>query len=360
MNTTYKDYYQVLGVGRNATAKEIKNTYRKLARKYHPDANPNDPKAEERFKDISEAYEVLRDEKRREAYDRTGRYFAGGGPEAGWQTFDPGDLGFGFGDLFSGFGGFGDAGSLPRKGSDLVYNVHLSFEEAINGKEVSLGIDRDVPCDVCRGGGAQPGTSVSICSTCGGSGKISENQGFFSVARICPTCRGRGRIAASPCSACGGAGHTLRSTVERVRMPAGVVDGSKIKFKGKGQPGKNGGPPGDLFLIAKVEAHPWFTRKGADVLLDVPVTFPEAALGGTVEIPTIEGTVALKIPAGTQDGQTFRLKGKGAPKLKGTGSGDMLATIRILVPKELSGEERELVARLAKLSKEDPRRTAFS
>ncbi len=364
MRTARKDYYEILGVGRNATAKEIKNAYRRLARKYHPDANPGDPSAEERFKEINEAYEVLSDEEKRAAYDRAGRFFAGGVGET-WRPGDFESFGFGIEDLlgnlggFAGFRDFGAARGSSRKGRDLLYNARLTFEEALRGKEIALRIERDAACGSCGGSGAEPGTAIEECPTCGGTGTISENQGLFSITRTCPSCLGKGRMAAKPCGVCGGSGRALRLTEERFKIPAGVHDGTKLKFKGRGQPGRNGGKPGDLYVIVSVEPHPYFKRKGSDILIDVPITFPEAALGASVEIPTADGAVALKIPPGTQSGRVFRLKGKGAPKLKGGGRGDMLATVHIAVPEKLSGEERELIARLASLSVENPRRKAF-
>lgn len=365
MRTTRKDYYEILGVGKNATAKEIRNAYRKLARKYHPDANPDDKAAEERFKEINEAYEVLSDEKKRAAYDQAGRFFAGSAAEAGWQARDFGGFDLGLDDLLEGFGGFtgfrgfGSPRSSPRKGGDLLYNARLTFEEALKGKEISLRVERDSVCEICGGSGAQPRTTVKECPTCGGAGTVSENQGLFSITRTCPSCRGKGSVAAQPCRACVGTGRSARLSEERLKIPAGVIDGTKLRFKGKGQPGKNGGKPGDLYVIVNVEPHPYFKRKGADILIDVPITFPEAVLGASVEVPTADGKVALKIPPGTQSGKVFRLKGKGAPKLKGGGRGDMLATVRIAVPEKLSPEERELIARLAGLSGENPRRKAF-
>jgi molecular chaperone DnaJ len=360
---TYKDYYAVLGVGRNATAKEIKDAYRKLARKYHPDANNSDKTNEEKFKEISEAYEILKDPKKRKEYDEFGAYFAGQNPGgASWQDFarassgQAGGFSFGgLGDLFDLFGA-GTRASMRAKGEDITYNVHLSFNEALKGKTVQFLINKEEDCQACGGTGTAPGSSRKSCSTCGGSGMVSENQGFFSMTRPCPACGGQGSVAEKPCSACRGVGRVIRSQAETVKIPAGVTDGSKIKFKGRGQAGQNGGPAGDLYVVTKVAPHPFFRRSGSDVLLDVPITFTEAALGASIEIPTVDGSVSLKIPSGTQNGQTFRLKGKGAPKLKGSGRGDMLATVRIVVPKELSANEKELLIRFASSRKDNPRR----
>jgi molecular chaperone DnaJ len=245
---------------------------------------------------------------------------------------------------------------MRAKGEDITYNVHLSFNEALKGKTVQFLINKEEDCQACGGTGTAPGSSRKSCSTCGGSGMVSENQGFFSMTRPCPACGGQGSVAEKPCSACRGVGRVIRSQAETVKIPAGVTDGSKIKFKGRGQAGQNGGPAGDLYVVTKVAPHPFFRRSGSDVLLDVPITFTEAALGASIEIPTVDGSVSLKIPSGTQNGQTFRLKGKGAPKLKGSGRGDMLATVRIVVPKELSANEKELLIRFASSRKDNPRR----
>ncbi|MHB0977362.1 MAG: molecular chaperone DnaJ [Candidatus Aquicultorales bacterium] len=358
MSTKYKDYYQILGVGRNATPKEIKSAYRKLARELHPDANPDNPAAEERFKEASEAYEVLGDEKKRQAYDESGRYYSGGaGPNVEWSDFNPGEAGFNLGDLFG--MGFEAQAAGRRRGADLVYNAHLSFDEALKGKEVSLGFERESTCSQCGGSGAKPGASLVDCKTCGGSGRISANQGLFSVARICPACRGKGKAPSDPCARCGGTGQTIGHVTERIRLPAGVEDGSRIKFKGKGQAGQDGGPAGDLVVIVKVAPHPYFNRKGPDVLLDLPITYAEAVLGSSIHIPTPDGSVSLRIPAGTQSGKTLRLRGKGAPRLKSGGKGDLLVTVDVKVPTDLTDDERDLIVRLSQVTKDKPRAGLF-
>lgn len=366
---TYKDYYAVLGVGKNATQKEIKDAYRKLARKYHPDANESDKQKEDKFKEVSEAYEVLKDPKKRKEYDEMGSFFSGGAGGygsanfggQGFGNFSGSGGGFSFGDIgdifdLFGSGARGQKANIPTKGEDIIYNVHLTFDEALKGKSVQFVINKEENCASCGGTGAAPGSSRKTCPTCGGSGMIAQNQGVFSMTRPCPSCGGQGSVLERPCSACSGAGRVIRPKTETIKIPPGAADGSKIKFKGKGQAGQSGGPPGDLYVVTKVAPHPYFKRKGSDVLLDVPVTFTEATLGASIRVPTVDGSVSLKIPAGTQDGQTFRLRGKGAPKLKGSGRGDMLATVRIEVPKDLSSDEKELLIRFANSRSDDPRR----
>ena len=359
---TYKDYYAVLGVGRNATQKEIKDAYRKLARKYHPDANKSDKETEEKFKEISEAYEMLKDPKKRKEYDGMGRFFGGHNPGAGgWHDSSRANGGFSFGggmgDLFDLFGGDvgGRRANMPTKGEDIIYNVRLTFDEALKGKTVQFIINREEPCMSCGGTGAAPGSGRKVCQVCGGRGLIADNQGIFSISRPCPSCNGQGSVVEKPCGTCRGNGHVVTPKTETVNIPAGVADGSKLKFKGRGQAGLNGGPPGDLYIVTKVAPHPFFKRDGSDVLLDVPITFVEAALGASIEIPTIDESVSLKIPAGTRDGQTFRLRGKGAAKLKGSSRGDMLATVHIEVPRDLSPNEKELLVRFASARSDNPR-----
>ncbi len=365
---TYKDYYKVLGVGKNATQKEIRNAFRKLARKHHPDANPNNKEAEERFKEINEAYEVLGDGKKRKGYDNFGQAFSGfppGGTGAGrppggmWQNSG------GLGDLFDVFTDLGQATShgprvrQPQKGADQAYHVYLSFEEALTGAERSISVSREETCATCNGSGAAIGSSRETCPTCGGQGVVASNQGLFSLRRTCPQCLGEGTIIKKPCPACAGRGRVGKSVTENLKIPPGVGDGSRIKFKGKGSAGLNGGPPGDLYIVTQVAPHPYFKRQGSEILLDLPVQFTEAALGSSIKVPTVDGEVKLKIPSGTQDGQTFRLRGKGASKLRGNGRGDMLVKVKIQVPKELSAQERELLVRFAAVRPADHRDRLF-
>jgi molecular chaperone DnaJ len=363
-NRTYKDYYAVLGVSKNATQKEIKDAYRKLARKYHPDANKSDATTEDKFKEVSEAYETLKDVKKRKEYDEMGRYFGAGPGAGGGRSYAGGaEQGFsfdGFGDIFDLFGGGGRGGARSQqtrtKGADITYNVSLTFDEALKGKTVKLLVDKEETCSACGGTGASPGSGRTTCAVCGGRGMVADNQGIFSISRACPNCGGQGSIIEKPCAVCRGNGRVRVQKSETIKIPPGVADGSKLRFKGKGQAGLDGGPYGDLYVVAKVAKHPYFTRNGSDIQLDLPITFTEAALGASIEVPTVDGGVTLKIPAGTQEGRTFRLRGKGAPKLKGSGRGDMLAKVHITVPKELSGAEKELLVRFADARKEDPRK----
>ncbi len=369
-----KDYYKALGVGRNADQKEIKNAYRKLARKHHPDANPNDKKAEDRFKDVSEAYDGLGNDKKRTEYDQPREYFAAGGPGAGggwagaggaggpgaggWQDVYSGGGGGagGFGSVFEDlFGGRGGQASPAAKGEDLSYTLTLGFREAFEGTTKRIKIDRRQTCSTCSGAGAKPGSQVTTCETCGGRGAVAQNQGFFSIKQACPTCGGEGTVVKERCRTCGGAGTLPEAKTITVNIPAGMKSGGKLKYRGQGQAGHRGAAAGDLFMIAQVRDHPIFKRAGNNVHIDLPLSFTEAALGATVRVPTVGGTVGLRIPPGTQNGQTFRVKGKGFPKSRGGTSGDLLAKVQIEVPKELKPDERELLARLAEKSKIDPR-----
>jgi molecular chaperone DnaJ len=368
-----KDYYQALGVPKNATPAEIKKAYRKLAQKHHPDANRGDASAEERFKEISAAYDVLGDPEKRKSYDEVrdmvasgfGRGgFGGGGPgQAGTYTtgpggqrvrvegfpegFEVGDLGDLFGGLFG--GGAGGAGRRrrrqPSRGADLQTEVTLSFEEAMEGATVPIQIKGPAPCPVCGGSGAEPGTSPTVCPQCGGSGSVALNQGMFSVSRPCPRCSGSGTIIEHPCHECHGTG-TVRSTRRfSVRIPAGVSDGARIKVGGRGEGGEPGAGPGDLYVVVHVQPHSVFGRKGADLTVELPVTYPELVLGSQVQVPTLNGPVTLKVPAGTETGRTFRVRGKGAAKPKG-GTGDLLVTVRVDVPKKPSKQQKELLEQL--------------
>ncbi len=371
----YKDYYQTLGVSKDATQKEIKAAYRKLARRHHPDANPGNKAAEEKFKEVSEAYEVVGNAKKRKEYDEIGRFFQAGGPggpggPGGYRvhTGGPGgdfgqafsDFGPGMGDLFDVFGGFGGAGGgaaphQPQRGRDLYYSINLLFADAIKGVTTRLSVTPQAVCTDCGGSGAKPGTSPVICQTCQGRGSVAQNQGFFSLSRPCPQCYGQGTIIEQPCAKCGGRGRAPEHKKITVKIPPGVRDGSKIKLKGRGEPGEHGGPAGDLYVVTKVAAHPFFRQEGSDIVLDVPVTFAELALGAKITVPTIDGKVSLKVPAGTQDGRVFRVRGKGAPKLRGVGRGDMLARLKLQVPSKLSAKEKELIGKLGEAAGGDPR-----
>jgi molecular chaperone DnaJ len=374
-----KDYYQVLGVAKNATAAEVKKAYRKLAQKYHPDANSGDKTAEERFKEISAAYDVLSDAERRTQYDQVREMAAsgvrgfggpGGGPGAGrgrvWAQGTPfGEGGFAdvgdLGDLFSMFTGGAGAGRARRggrqqaRGSDLQTEVRVSFDEAMSGTVAPLRIQGPAPCDVCMGTGAEPGTTIDVCPMCQGTGTIAENQGFFSFSKPCPRCGGMGHIVEQPCHRCHGSGSVRRTREFSVKVPPGVKDGARIRLAGRGEPGPPGSKPGDLYVVVRVAPHKLFGRKDSDLTLDLPVTYPELALGAEVPVPTLNGSVKLKIPAGTASGRTFRVRGKGAPKARG-GAGDLLVTVRVDVPSKLSKDEKELLSRLGELRKESPRR----
>ena len=363
-----KDFYKVLGVSETASADEIKRAYRKLARKHHPDANAGDKTAEERFKEVSEAADVLSDPKKREEYDNVRRMAAsgfrgfgggaggpggfGGGVRFQDAEFDLGDLfGGAFGDIFG--GGRGRGG--PRRGEDLETEARLSFEDAVEGATVPVRLTRNAPCATCGGSGAEPGTSVETCPQCGGAGTVGENQGLFSFVRACPRCGGAGRIVTHPCKTCRGSGTQRKREEIKVRIPAGVRDGARIRVRGRGQAGGAGGQPGDLYVVVRVAPHQTFGRSGDDLTLELPVTITEAALGAQVKAPTLEEPVTLKIPAGTQPGQVLRVRGRGAPRARGSGRGDLLVTIKVVVPKKVSREERELLEQLGDKLRASPR-----
>jgi len=357
--------YETLGVARTASQDEIKKAYRKLASEHHPDRNPGDAAAEERFKDVQAAYDVLSDPDKRQQYDTFGATnggFAGGSPGgAGGFDFDLGDLGDIFGGLFnSGRGGRGGSrGAAPVRGADVEAQVSISFEDALSGVTVRVPVETDTACHTCGGSGAQPGTAPRICPQCNGRGVVSESQGFFALSQPCPRCRGNGTVIEDPCPTCRGSGRERTTRRYQVKVRPGVSDGTRIRLAGKGEAGRNGGPPGDLYVVTRVAQSPLYERRGADLVLEVPVTYPEAALGATVEVPTPDGKVSLKIPAGSEDGKLLRLKGRGAPKLKGSGKGDLLARVRVTVPKKLSKPEKQALEELRKVSKENPREQAF-
>jgi molecular chaperone DnaJ len=342
--------YETLGVPKNASADEIKKAYRKLARRHHPDANPGDNAAEERFKEVQNAYDVLSDPEKRKQYDSpTG--FAGPARGSGFNGGDFADLGD-LGDLFGGLFGASSRGSQSRgqRGNDVETQVTLSFEDALEGVQMKIPVTLDVACHTCHGSGAKPGTAPTICPQCGGRGIVAESQGFFSLSQPCPRCRGNGTVIEEPCPTCRGSGRERRTKRYTVKIPAGVKDGSRIRLKGKGEAGWGGAPSGDLYVVTRVEPSKTFTRRGDDLVVDVPVSYADAALGTKAAVPTPDGSVQVKVPAGSQDGKLLRVKGKGAPKLKGSGRGDVLARLRIEVPKKLSKRERELLEELKKAS----------
>jgi molecular chaperone DnaJ len=364
-----KDYYRVLGVAETADAKEITRAYRKLARENHPDANPGDAAAEERFKEISAAYDVVGDAEKRKEYDEARRLgpmgaFGGGpggfgGPGGATFTMDDfggaGGLGDVLGNLFGGGRGrMRSRGTGPQRGADLEAGLHLGFTDAVAGVTTTLHLVSDASCHVCAGLGAEPGTTPQRCPTCGGRGVVEDDQGFFAMSRPCPGCGGRGSIIEHPCANCRGTGVERRPREVKVRIPAGVRDGQRIRLKGRGDPGRNGGPPGDLYVTCQVEPHPLFSMDGRNLRITVPITFAEAALGADVEVPTVNGgSVKVRIPAGTPTGRTLRVKGRGVVTASATG--DLLVTVEVAVPVKLSEAERAAVEALAAAATESPR-----
>lgn len=356
MATTEKrDYYEVLGLARGASIEEIKKAYRKMAVKYHPDKNPGDAEAEERFKEAAEAYGVLSDDEKRARYDRYGHQGV-----SGMGGFDPnqfadfgdilGDI-FGFGDFF---GTRGRRGTRPARGNDLRYDLQLEFMEAVFGKEISLNIPRTVTCTTCSGSGARPGTQPVTCTGCGGRGQVRYSQGFLAIARTCPQCGGQGKVIKDPCASCGGAGRLREEKKISVKIPAGVDDGSRLRVAAEGEAGFNGGPSGDLYVFISVKDHPRFQRRDYDIHSEHAVSFTQAALGGEVKVETIDGSDELKIPAGTQPNQVFRLRGKGVPFLDGTGRGDHYVHVAVRIPTSLNDEQRALLQQLAAIEGENP------
>jgi molecular chaperone DnaJ len=348
---TVKDLYETLGVAKAASQDEIKKAYRKLARQHHPDANPGDAAAEERFKEVQTAYDVLSDPEKRKQYDRFGA--ANGRPGPGGFTFGEGfDLGGlgDLGDIFSLFGGRGRQQQQPRgqRGSDLEVEVRLSFEDSLHGVETTIPVQLETACRECAGSGAKPGTAPTLCPECHGRGVKAESQGLFALSQPCPRCRGNGTVIEDPCPRCRGTGRERRTKRYTVKIPAGVKDGSRIRLRGKGEAGFGGAEAGDLFVVTRVAPSNVYTRRGDDLVVDVPVPFSDAALGANAEVPTPDGPVTVKVKPGTTDGTLLRVKGKGAPKLKGSGRGDLLARVKLTVPKKLNKKQRELFEQLKK------------
>lgn len=364
-----RDYYEVLGVSKGASDDEIKKAYRKLAKKYHPDMNPGDKEAEAKFKEVNEAYSILSDEQKRARYDQFGHAgvdpnYGAGGPGGPFGGFDMGDIDLGdiFGSFFGGggFGGFGGGGARrngPQKGESLRANLTITFEEAAFGCEKELSLNRTEECDACHGSGCQPGTTAETCPDCRGTGVVRVQQrtgGFaFSSTAACTRCRGTGKIIHSPCKSCGGSGSVKKSKRITVTIPAGIDDGQAVSLRGQGNAGKNGGPAGDLIVGVRVKPHPQFRRDGTTVLYEQPVSFFQAAMGAELEIPTIDGKVKYTLPAGTQTGTTFRLRGKGIPELRGRGRGDQYVTIRVQVPTSLNSEQKEALRAFAQAMGEE-------
>lgn len=362
-----RDYYEVLGVPRSASDREIKRAYRKLARKVHPDVNPGDTGAEAKFKEITEAYEVLSDPAKRRQYDQFGHQpFAAAAGEGAGAGFD-----FGFGP-FTGFTGrgFGDVGDIfsdilggrprtstgPQKGEDLHYSIDVNFEDAVRGLSTEIALQKHVSCETCQGSGAAPGSPPQTCPDCGGSGRRQTSRGILSIASPCTRCEGSGKVIPHPCATCGGRGVVYRTERLKVRIPPGVDTGSRIRLAGKGEPGRHGGPPGDVYVTTRVHSHPFFERKGDNLYCTIPITITEAALGARVRVPTVDGTATMVIPPGTSSGRVFRLREKGVPHLKGSGQGDQYVTVKLVVPENVDDRSQQLLREFARLNPMDPRR----
>ena len=345
-----RDYYEVLGLAPNASEAELKKAYRRMAMQYHPDRNPDDSEAEQRFKEVKEAYEVLSDPQRRSAYDQFGHAgvdagagFGGGGFSAGGASFS--DI---FSDVFGDiFGGGRGGGARVFRGADLKYNLEIPLEEAVSGTERDIEVPSWIGCELCGGSGAAKGSSPQTCPTCQGHGDVRVQQGFFSIQQTCPRCRGSGTIVTDPCRRCSGSGKVRQQRHLSVRIPPGVDTGDRIRLGGEGEPGENGGPPGDLYVQVMVAEHPLFQRDGNDLRCEIPVSFPVAALGGELEVPTLDGRVNLKVPPGTQSGKVFRVRGKGVRPVRGGPPGDLLCRVVVETPVNLTGRQRELLNELA-------------
>jgi molecular chaperone DnaJ len=360
------DLYKVLEVSKEAPQDEIRRSYRRLARKYHPDANPGDREAEERFKEVQHAYEILSKPEKRREYDEGPRTFFGsqGATQPGGADFgDISDLLGGFGNLGDVFGrASGNARTAPAKGENITVNVRLSFKDALNGVTTRVGVPVEEACGECRGTGAAPGTAPLTCPECGGRGVQSRDQGFFALSTPCTRCGGEGRIIEKPCAVCGGNGRVRKNRQVKVRIPAGAKDGMKVRIPGRGSAGRRGGPSGDLYVVTRVEGHPVFERRGDDFVVEVPVSFVEAALGAQIEVPRPGGgTVKVRLPAGTQDGKQFKVRGAGAPRTKKNGAekGNLIVRVGVVVPKKLKRREREILEALAEERDEDVREDLF-
>jgi molecular chaperone DnaJ len=356
MATTKRDYYDILGINRNVGEEEIKKAFRKLAIKYHPDKNPGNKEAEERFKEVNEAYAVLSDAEKRRAYDMYGHAGVGAGTQGFGTGFDF-DFGGGFNDVFSDifedfFGTSTRTRRRSERGVDLRYDIEISFEEAVFGKEIKIRIPRWEVCSDCRGTGAKSGSSLKTCSACKGAGQVRHQQGFFTISRTCSHCHGEGRIISEICPKCRGEKRLQKERTLAIKIPAGVQNGSRLRLSGEGEPGGNGGPAGDLYVVITVKDHPVFTREGNDILCEVPIGFTQATLGASIEVPTLKGKTELKVPPGTQPGKVFRLKGLGAPDLRGYEHGDLVVKVRVTIPTKLTARQKELLQEYAKLSAE--------
>jgi molecular chaperone DnaJ len=348
-----KSLYESLGVSKNASPEELKKAYRKLVREFHPDKNPGNTEAEERFKEVQGAYDVLSDPQKRKQYDTLGTTNGRPGGAPGGTTFDFGD--FDLGDIFGGMFGRGGRNEQQaqrgQRGNDVEVQVRVSFEDSLRGVQVTVPVQLELACHTCHGTGAAPGTAPIQCPKCGGRGVVATSQGLFALQQPCPRCHGMGSIVETPCPTCSGSGRERRTKRYTVKIPAGVKDGTRIKLKGKGEAGYGGAPAGDLYVVTRVEPSKVYERRGDDLIVQVPVSYPTAALGGSVEVQTPDGPVSLKVPSGTEDGKLLRIKGRGASRLKGSGKGDVLARIRIEVPKRVNKKERELLEQLEEAKK---------
>jgi molecular chaperone DnaJ len=345
-----RDYYEVLGVSRTAAEGELKSAYRKLAMQYHPDRNPGDKKAEEKFKEAAEAYAVLADASKRAAYDRFGHAGVGAAAGAGFDPETFGDFAdilgnmFGFGDLFGGRRRGG-----PQRGADLRYDLEISFLESATGAEPTIQIPRQETCETCKGSGAAAGSAPTVCSMCRGQGQVRRQQGFFTIAVTCPQCRGAGKTVAKPCQTCQGAGRVTQERKIKVKIPAGISNGQQLRLQNEGEAGVAGGPSGHLYVVIHVQEHEFFRREANHLFCEVPVNFTTLALGGEIVVPTLDGPERMKVPDGTQTGTTLRLRGKGMPDVNGRGRGDLLITVQVQTPRKLSKEQRQLLEQLAKV-----------
>jgi len=347
-----RDYYEILGLARDASEEDIKKSYRKLAMKHHPDRNPDDKSAEEKFKESKEAYEMLSEPDKRRAYDTYGHagvsQNAGGGGEQGFGGFSEA-----FGDIFGGGRGGRGGGSQVYRGADLRYNLEITLEQAARGTETKIRIPTLEECDTCNGSGAKKGTTAKTCHTCGGAGQVRMQQNFFSVQQTCPTCKGTGKYIPDPCTVCSGTGRIKKHKTLSVKIPAGVDDGDRIRLAGEGEAGVNGGPSGDLYVVVQLKEHSVFQRNGADLHCEMPISFSVAALGGEISIPTLDGEAKIKIPAETQSGQTFRLRGKGIKPIRQTSAGDLMCHVVVETPVRLTDRQKELLRELEEINNND-------
>ena len=351
-----RDFYEILGVAKNASEEEIKKSYRKLAMKYHPDRNPDSKESEEKFKEVKEAYEMLTNPEKREAYDRHGHAgvdpnmggFGGGGAGGFADSF--GDI---FGDIFGGGAGRGrSAGPQVYRGADLRYNLEITLEQAAHGFDTTIRVPSWDKCDTCHGSGAKPGTAPSTCTTCAGHGQVRMQQGFFSIQQACPKCHGNGKVITDPCAPCGGAGRIKRNKTLEVKIPVGIDNGMRIRSSGNGEPGTNGGPPGDLYVEIHIKPHAVFQREGDDLHCEMPISFVKATLGGEIEVPTLSGKVAFTIPEGTQSGKTFRLKAKGIKGVRSGYAGDLFCHVAVETPVKLTDKQKDLLKEFERLTVE--------